>query len=313
MHSTVCITVLNEEATIERLLNALANQTLRPQEIIITDGGSHDRTLAVATAFGKKNPKLPVRIISVKGNRSVGRNAAIRRASSEWLAITDAGCVPRQDWLAELTKTQQRSQAKVVAGYYEGLPSTPLEEAMVPYVLVMPDRVDPDKFLPATRSLLIHKSIWQKAGGFDESLSDNEDYAFARNIAKLTKIAFARNAIVSWLPRQNLRQFFWMLFRFARGDIQAEILRPKVLLLFVRYLIALAVVTWLVMVRNHEGALLFIVGGLLLYSIWAIAKNKRYTQHGWHWLPVLQLTADVAVFMGSIASVHYRISFQKRN
>jgi len=38
-------TVLNEENTIESLLGSLINQTKKPDEIIIVDGGSSDKTI----------------------------------------------------------------------------------------------------------------------------------------------------------------------------------------------------------------------------------------------------------------------------
>ena len=46
MKTSFITTVLNEEKTIEGLLESLNNQTLKPDEIVIVDGGSTDRTIA---------------------------------------------------------------------------------------------------------------------------------------------------------------------------------------------------------------------------------------------------------------------------
>ena len=44
---SVISTVLNEGASISRLLDSLAAQSRQPDEVIIVDGGSQDDTLAI--------------------------------------------------------------------------------------------------------------------------------------------------------------------------------------------------------------------------------------------------------------------------
>lgn len=297
--TSLIITVLNEEVTISQLLEAIAAQTLKANEVIITDGGSTDRTQLIITQFAQAHPQLKIQLVQRKGNRSIGRNEAIQHAHGELIAITDAGCVPHRDWLEELVHVAIVRGAEepdfLVAGYYDAQPKTPFEEAVVPYVLVMPDRVDPEHFLPATRSMLMTKSIWEKFGGFDESLGDNEDYAFSRKIAQSkVPIYFAAKAKVTWIPRQSLEQFLNMIYRFARGDAYAGIFRPKVAALFGRYVVFLALAMVVPM--------LFVLAWVA-YLGWSIFKNYRYVPHGWYWLPVLQLGSDVMVMAGSLAGV----------
>src|SRR5688572_2610842 len=117
---TVVVTVLNEAATIEELLHSLAEQTHPAHEIIIVDGGSHDETLDIMTAFQVRRPEFPLRVIQQRGNRSLGRNAGIRAARHELIAITDAGCWPYPNWLEELLRVYQSASSQpkpvVVAG-----------------------------------------------------------------------------------------------------------------------------------------------------------------------------------------------------
>lgn len=313
MKVSLVITVLNEESTLDWLFEAVAQQTLPPTEIILVDGGSSDGTIKKIRQW-QKNPVIgkKIRFLQKKGNRSTGRNFGIQQTKHPWLAITDAGCVPFPDWLANLSATQQSTQAKVIAGYYQGLPRTRFEEAVVTYALVMPNRVKPKQFLPATRSMLIHKSIWQQVGQFDEKLNYNEDFALAKKIeAANLPIAFSPNAIVGWLPRANLRSFWQMIFRFALGDIQAGIIRPKVLLIFARYILFLALLTWVwstgTLPQNQD----FFETLIFLYIVWSVWKNKRYTPHGWFYLPILQVTSDLAVMAGSLASGYSLISRTK--
>jgi glycosyltransferase involved in cell wall biosynthesis len=310
---SVIVTVLNEEKTIHELLEAIATQTHRADQAVIVDGGSTDNTCKIIRQFSQKHTELKIQLATKKGNRSVGRNEAIRLAQHELVAVTDAGCIPHADWLEELLKAaeQQKGTASrsngnqfVVAGYYDAQPQTAFEEAVIPYVLVMPDKVNPNHFLPATRSMLLTKSVWEKLGGFNPCLSDNEDYAFAHKIIDAQiPIYFAQNAQVIWKPRQSIGQFFWMIFRFARGDVAAGILRPKVVAIFGRYILGLFLFFTLLGNVSLLILLAAILSPILLYSAWAIQKNRRYVPNGWYWLPILQVAADIAVMKGSLSGI----------
>jgi hypothetical protein len=190
-----------------------------------------------------------------------------------------------------------------VGGYFYGLPETPFEQAVVSYTLEMPGRIKPDKFMPTTRSVLLKKSAWEKLGGFNEQLSLNEDFVFFHQARQQNfKIAFARDALVGWLPRQTLPEFAKMIFKFAQGDTYAGIVRTRVKLLFTRYSLALLFLLYLIFVYQASlGKIILTYTALLLfYLAWAISKNVRYAPQSWYWLPVLQLTADVSVMAGSL-------------
>lgn len=309
---TVVVTVLNEALTVERLLTGLAAQTYQPMQVILVDGGSTDNTATQVADFQQRHPQFPLQWLVHPGNRSQSRNFGIKKATTKVIAITDAGCVPLNNWLAELMTvvTEQAGHANVVvAGYYTANPATPFEEAVVPYVLVMPDRVNPNHFLPATRSMALTKSAWQAVGGFNERLADNEDYAFARSLAAHpeVKMFFTNRAKVVWQPRSTLPSFWWMIFRFARGDIQAGIVRPKVGFLIGRYAVGLVVLGWLLAKGEVSLAGNVVLIGLFFYSCWAMAKNGRYTPKGWYWLPLLQIAADTAVLSGSAVGLMKRL------
>ncbi|MEN8253079.1 MAG: glycosyltransferase [Patescibacteria group bacterium] len=303
---SVVITVLNEEKNISALLNALARQTKRPNEIVIVDGGSSDQTVSNIKDLISSIKNLNIKLFISSGNRSVGRNHGVSKSSHEWIAFTDAGCVPDRDWLQKLKEAQVHSQSDVIAGYYYGLSKTNFQEAVVPYVLVMPDRVNKNNFLPATRSMLIKKSLFKKIAAFDERLSDNEDYELARRIKNAKcKIFFTKKAKVAWIPVKNLKEFIIMIFRFARGDAKARILRPKVLLIYFRYLLLAIFSIYLFWNLRFNIWNLFSVWILLfgIYALWSIVKNKKYVERAWYYLPVLQVSSDLAVMIGSIVGI----------
>lgn len=305
---SVIVTLLEESKTIDELLQSLMTQSVLPQSIIITDGGSTDGTWEKLLQWKQKNLPVELRIAQVKGNRSVGRNRAVELAETELIASTDAGCVPEKDWLAELVRAQKRSGSLVVAGYYRGLPLNDFQIAQVPYVLTMPDSIDYSRFLPATRSMLFNRKWFLENGGFDVGLSDNEDYALARKIEKIQQtgrreiLSFTDKAVVGWRPRRSLLEFAWMIFRFARGDARAHLWRPKVFLIFFRYAVFLILLTF-AFFQNSQIIWLLISLGIVVYLSWSIAKNYRYAKPAWYWLPVLQIASDIAVMFGTIAGL----------
>lgn len=294
-------TVLNEEKTIGKLLDSLLIQTKKPDEIVIVDGGSQDRTVLLIKEFQTSHPTTIIYIIVVRGaNRAKGRNEGIRKAVGEIIAISDAGCELDKDWFKEIIKPFTDPSVEVVAGYYQAKAKTIFEKCVVPYVLVMPDKINPQSFLPASRSMAIKKSVWQRTGGFPEEFSDNEDYVLANRLKKEgVKIVFSQKAIAYWRPRSNLKDFFIMIYRFARGDADAGLRYEKTATIFGRYGIGFGLLVFLSvynMLVYYTLAILLV----LFYFSWAIGKNYGYVKHplAFFYLPILQVTADLAVMAG---------------
>lgn len=295
-------TVFNEENTIDGLLKSLFDQTRKPDEIIVVDGGGTDSTVNRIREEFAKHPDIPAQIFVKKGNRSVGRNEAIKRTTGDIIAISDAGCILDKCWLKEISDPFGDKNIDVVAGYYKGKAKTIFQKCLVPYVLVMEDKVNPKTFLPATRSMAMRKKVWEELRGFPEEFSHNEDYVFANALRKNGyHIAFQKTAIVSWIPRNSLRSAFWMFARFAYGDAEAKILRKKIFVLLGRYLLFLLFIV-IFAISKSSYIFVFLVIGIILYLIWSIEKNYRYINlpKAFFWLPILQVTSDLAVIGGTV-------------
>ncbi len=307
-------TVYNEELTIKSLLESLFLQAKFPDEIIIVDGGSTDNTVSEISnfQFPISNIKAKIKLIFKEGNRSVGRNEAIKISSSEIVVCSDAGCVLDKDWVKNIINPFKNPKIDVVAGYYRGEGKTIFQKCLIPYVLVMPDRVDTNDFLPASRSMAFKKSIWEKAGKFPEEYSNNEDYAFAKKLKKINaNIVFEEKAIVHWIPRNNLKDAFIMFYRFAKGDAESRIFRPKVMLIFLRYLAVLFLIVFYLIFRSYImlNTLCLI---LIVYILWSILKNYKYVNdlRAIFYLPLIQFASDIAVIVGTIKGL---LSVESKN
>src|SRR3989475_12087485 len=93
-------TVRNEEARLPEFLASLERQTARPDVVVVTDGGSTDRTADLLRDFAAKTSP-PFRWAVVSGNRSRGRNEASRMANADVLAVTE-GSVRQPAWFESI-------------------------------------------------------------------------------------------------------------------------------------------------------------------------------------------------------------------
>ena len=141
MPVSVVVPVLNEAGSLPGLVDALRSQTRIPDEIVFADGGSTDGSRAILDDLADQI--VDIRVVDGPGGRSENRNAAIRAASSEIIACTDAGCVPESTWLQHLTEPID-SGAAWVAGFYRPEGPTPGATSAGVLMTMVREEVKPD-------------------------------------------------------------------------------------------------------------------------------------------------------------------------
>lgn len=289
-------TVFNEQNNILEFLESYQKQTLLAEEFIIVDALSTDGTDSIIEQFAKNNPHLNIKLYRQKSKRSAARNFAVSKASAKYLAFTDAGCLLDSSWLEELVKELIESKARIVGGFFAGLAKTALQEAIVPYFLQLNRRVDKNNFVPTTRSLLMEKELWLELGGLNEKLDLSEDYQLMLEVKKRQiEIAFAKKALVYWYPPQNFFLFLRKIAAFAQSDIEAGIIRLKVISIFLRYLFFLFLF-W-------QFNLISFLSFFFLYLLWSVYKNYHNCPKSWYFLPILQLSSDLAIMFASLLAI----------
>ncbi|MBK8047964.1 MAG: glycosyltransferase family 2 protein [Anaerolineales bacterium] len=121
MRVAVIATVYNEHHTIERLLDSLAGQTRRPDEVVICDGGSRDDTPRFDRALCAPASGTFAQPTGSGGSRrqhQSRRNLAIAATTAELIAVTDAGVRLEPNWLAEIVAPWERDPTHLaVAGF----------------------------------------------------------------------------------------------------------------------------------------------------------------------------------------------------
>ena len=238
MRVSLISTVLNEGDNLRGLLDSIVAQTRPPDNVIIVDGGSTDDTLAVLESY---KDRLPLTVLVRRdSNISQGRNAAIRAAPGEVITATDAGVRLHPDWLAHLTAPFEHPDTQVVSGFFVPDPDTPFEVAMGATVLPALSDINPDTFMPSSRSVAFRKSAWEAVGGYPEWLDFCEDLIFDFKLRDLFgPFVFAPDAIVYFRPRGSLRAFWRQYYLYARGDGKADLFFRRHLIRYLTYFGAL--------------------------------------------------------------------------
>lgn len=312
LKASVVVTTLDEEHSISDLLNALLSQNLKPDEIIVVDGGSKDRTLEFVRHFQKKDKSI--KVLKGKYSRSKGRNIGIEIAGNKIIALTDAGCIPKKNWLKRLTEPFTFTDIDISAGFYEMKVANSFSMALSMFLGIIPSRFD-NSFLPSARSMAITRDIWERVGGFPESLEDTaEDSVFAARAVKLNaKFARVKDARVEWSVPETPKEAFKKIKGYAKGDVMSGIwLHPckrfashniKASLILIRYIIGLILLFYLFSVSPILLIYWFI--GLLIYCLWAYRKVYLVFGDGniALWGIFIQFLSDFAVITGFIEGI----------
>jgi cellulose synthase/poly-beta-1,6-N-acetylglucosamine synthase-like glycosyltransferase len=277
---SVIIPVRDEEDTIRALLDRLLAQTRPADEVIITDGGSKDRTPDIIDEYvGAGAPVRLIRAGAALPGR--GRNLAAERATSEWLAFIDAGTRPVADWIELLVKqVESDASVDVVFGAWEPRVESFFEEcAAVAYAFELP--VVRDGVLispPCVGSSLVRREVWREVGGFAEDLRSGEDILFMDKIdAGKFPVAYAPRAIVRWDAPPTIGQTFKRFALYSRHNLRAGLWREWHATVLGRYVLLLVA---LVSALAFGARWIAVVALLWLLLIAARAVVATYRKRG---------------------------------
>jgi len=322
MKVSLAITVLNEGDHIRRLFDSIVKQTHQPDEVVVCDGGSRDNTLQVIREYEKK---LPLKIVTKEGaNISQGRNEAIRNASYEIVAVTDAGVWLEENWLEELVNSNQWAVGSeqpsaishpplaMVAGFYQSDPQNIFEIALGATTLPDVEEINPQKFLPSSRSVAFLKSAWEAVGGYPEWLDFSEDVVFDLKMREKFGVhTFAPKAIVHFRPRPTLLAFMKQYFNYAKGDGKSNLWWKIHLIRYITYLIVLPLgvyAAWVNPLLWYAGALAMVA--YVRRPLTRLIRQRRLLLVALVLVPVIRVAGDVAKMIGYPVGVWWRIKNQ---
>ncbi|GMV97251.1 MAG: glycosyltransferase family 2 protein [Phycisphaerae bacterium] len=178
---SVIIPAYNAARWLGRALDSVVAQTLRPREVIVVDDGSTDETAAVAARYAP----VVTCIRQTNGHVSAARNRGAAEATGEWLAFLDAD----DEWFPDKLERQAailrrhpdlawcccncvvlrsgRNSARIIPPTVErGL----RREARVSFFEAAAGGLSLQ-----TSGFVLHRGLFEEAGGFDIGLKRQED------------------------------------------------------------------------------------------------------------------------------------------
>lgn len=167
MHVSVVIPALNEEKALPGLLEALLAQTCRPDEIIVVDAESTDRTSDIVTQWAQSGSSVRC-IKGRRGGCGIGRNIGIKAARNDWIVLLDCGMLPPSSWLASLEAMHHQAGAPAVFGTCQYIPETVFQQALCAVAWGR-------RPVPVVPCSLINRSVFESIGYFREDLEAVED------------------------------------------------------------------------------------------------------------------------------------------
>lgn len=173
-------------------------------ELIVSDGGSSDETVAIARSHADHVVEWKA---SAPQNISIGRNKGAAVASGEVLIFlnADVHVDNPERFIAELTHSLNR----------DGVVAATCNVRVNPEEEILADRVFHRAFNWYCRFLnvagmgmgrgechVVRKTIFDQAGGYNESIPAGEDFEFFMRLRRSGKISFVSTCTVFESPRR---------------------------------------------------------------------------------------------------------------
>ena len=221
MQVSVIIPTYNRVQTLIRAIDSVLNQKSPVDEIIVVDDGSTDDT---ANQISRNYPNVKLIRQSNLGV-SAARNAGIKQAGFEWIALLDSDDTWMPEKIAAIQQAQQ-AQPEILLFHSDeiwirnGVRVNPMNkhrksggwifEHCLPLCVISPS------------AAVVHQSLLQSVSYFDESLPACEDYDLWLKICHQFPVGFLDRPLITKYGGHDdqLSGQFWGMDRFRIRSLE---------------------------------------------------------------------------------------------
>ena len=202
---SVIVPSYNGAHKLPNVLEALENQTRQDFETIVVVDGSTDQTSEVLKSQDWNLQNLRV-IYRENGGRSVARNTGVEEAKGELLIFFDDDMRPTPTCIAlHVAHANNHPQSILVGSQLEDFDKVSsdfqmfkarLSRSWAPFEKF--GEISPDQPFITAANFSISQVLFQKLAGFDERLTDAEDFDLAVKAAMTKVPIFYNNEVIAW-------------------------------------------------------------------------------------------------------------------
>jgi GT2 family glycosyltransferase len=216
MRIAVYIPCFNGARHLAMCIASLMAQTRVPDEIIVVDDGSSDRTPSIATMY-------PVKLVGHKANLGLGatRTTGVKTVNADLVASIDADCFAHPDWLKRLAdKLEQNPDAIGVAGKLEEANYTRLGDRWRTHHLPQNhgERPLPDVPFLHGANTLYRRPALLAAGCYNPAFQTNgEDFDICKRLRRAQpsgRLIYEPSAVVMHLREDTVASVLHARFRY---------------------------------------------------------------------------------------------------
>jgi len=194
---SIIIPTLNEEKYLPNLLKSIKKQEFIDYEIIVSDGGSQDKTIKIAEQYDCR-----VIIDSEHHHPSWQRNNGAKIAKGQYLLFLDADSVLQDNFL-QLTVDEFVNRRLTVAGFYIKFnPNRPIYSIYSFFFNIF--LFLRQYYLPSAvgAGIMATREEHQHIQGFDVSILLVEDYDYCQRLAKQGKFRMIKSQKLLYSSRR---------------------------------------------------------------------------------------------------------------
>ncbi|MEK9143868.1 MAG: glycosyltransferase [Patescibacteria group bacterium] len=210
MTITLIIPALNEEKYLPQTFASIKKMDRQPDEIIVVNAQSEDKTAVIAKSFGAK-------IVSVD-RRSIGysRQKGLEAASGDIVTYTDADTILPTNWLSIIVNHIEKDHVVGVFGGFR-VPDGPwwyrlYINVFQPFANTLTYAIFKIPFATGQNMAFYRKNALS-AGGFPVDFKIAEDIEIARRVMSTGKITFRQDFFVVASGRRGYEGFWQLVSR----------------------------------------------------------------------------------------------------
>jgi glycosyltransferase involved in cell wall biosynthesis len=215
---TLIIPLQDEERSVGALLESILQQSRPPDELVLVDAGSLDRT---GEMIRELQAPFPVKVVRApRVYPGLARNLGVTQSSHEWLAFTDGGITLASNWLEELTRAAAAGvDVQAVFGRYDPVCDTFFKECSA-IAYVPPIDVHGIRGVSVV-SFAIRKAIFNALDGFPPFRA-SEDLIFLEKVLERGNVSYAPQALARWEMPATVRRTFDRFAEYSFHNLAAK-------------------------------------------------------------------------------------------